>query len=72
MWDLPRPGIEPQSPALAGGFLTTGPPGITPSATQTSVSPKNVRRVVSMGKGGRKRRRKRDTSEKRGAGNPMG
>ena len=27
MWDLPRPGFEPMSPALAGGFLTTGPPG---------------------------------------------
>ena len=27
MWDLPRPGIEPVSPALAGGFLTTRPPG---------------------------------------------
>ena len=27
MWDLPRPGIELMSPALAGGFLTTGPPG---------------------------------------------
>ena len=27
MQDLPRPGIEPVSPALAGGFLTTGPPG---------------------------------------------
>ena len=27
MWDLPRPGIEPVSPALAGGFLTTAPPG---------------------------------------------
>ena len=27
MWDLPRPGIAPMSPALAGGFLTTGPPG---------------------------------------------
>ena len=27
MWDLPGPGIEPMSPALAGGFLTTGPPG---------------------------------------------
>ena len=24
-WDLPRPGIKPVSPALAGGFLTTGP-----------------------------------------------
>ena len=27
MWDLPRPGLEPMSLALAGGFLTTGPPG---------------------------------------------
>ena len=26
MWDLPRPGLEPVSPALAGGFLTTAPP----------------------------------------------
>ena len=25
MWDPPRPGIELPSPALAGGFLTTGP-----------------------------------------------
>ena len=24
---VPQPGIEPTSPALAGGFLTTGPPG---------------------------------------------
>ena len=27
MWDLPGPGIEHVSLALAGGFLTTGPPG---------------------------------------------
>ena len=27
MWDLPGPGIEPVSPALAGGFLATAPPG---------------------------------------------
>ena len=25
--DLPDPGIEPASPALAGGFLTLAPPG---------------------------------------------
>ena len=25
MWDLPGPGIEPVSPALAGRLLTTGP-----------------------------------------------
>ena len=27
MWDLPRPGLEPVSPALAGRFLTTAPAG---------------------------------------------
>ena len=27
MWDLPGPGHEPVSPALAGRFLTTVPPG---------------------------------------------
>ena len=26
MWDLPRSGIEPLSPVLAGGFFTTEPP----------------------------------------------
>ena len=26
-WDLPGPGLEPVSPASAGGFLTTEPPG---------------------------------------------
>ena len=27
MWDLPRPGLEPVSPALAGRFSTTAPSG---------------------------------------------
>ena len=27
MWDLPRPGLEPVSPALAARFSTTAPPG---------------------------------------------
>ena len=26
LWNLPRPGIQPVSPALAGRFLITGPP----------------------------------------------
>ena len=30
MWDLPRPGLEPTSPALAGRLLTTAPPGKPP------------------------------------------
>ena len=28
MWDLPKSGIEPISPAFAGGFLSTGIRGI--------------------------------------------
>ena len=31
MWDLPRPGPEPVSPASAGRFSTTAPPGKPPS-----------------------------------------
>ena len=27
IWDPPRPGLEPVSPALAGRFSTTAPPG---------------------------------------------
>ena len=27
MWDLPRPGLEPVFPALAGRFSTSAPPG---------------------------------------------
>ena len=27
MWDIPGLGIEPVSPALEGGFLSTAPPG---------------------------------------------
>ena len=27
MWDLPKPGLEPVFPALAGRFSTTAPPG---------------------------------------------
>ena len=27
MWDLPGSGMEPTSPAPAGGFFTTEPPG---------------------------------------------
>ena len=32
MWDLPRPGLEPVSPALAGRLSTTAPPGKPRSA----------------------------------------
>ena len=30
MWDLPRPGLKPVSPALGGRFPTTAPPGKPP------------------------------------------
>ena len=36
MWDLPRPGLEPVSPALAGRFSTTVPPGKPVSPIQNS------------------------------------
>ena len=36
MWDLPRPGLEPVSPALAGRFSTTAPPGKPSSILLTS------------------------------------
>ena len=31
-WDLPRPGLKPVFPALAGRFSTTAPPGKPPLA----------------------------------------
>ena len=39
MWDLPGPGLEPVSPALAGGFLTTAPPGKPPPTRLHPPSP---------------------------------
>ena len=30
VWDLPRPGLEPVCPALAGRFSITAPPGKPP------------------------------------------
>ena len=33
MWDLPRPGLKPVSPALASGFITTAPPQMSPLTT---------------------------------------
>ena len=37
MWDLPRPGLEPVSPALAGRLSTTAPPGKPPSSVLTQI-----------------------------------
>ena len=51
MWDLPEPGIEPVSPALAGGFLTTEPAGKPKlsyfkwNQTTTSISLNKLRNI---------------------------
>ena len=37
LWDLPGPGLEPMSPALAGGFSTTAPPGKPDSSFLTGL-----------------------------------
>ena len=37
MWDLPGPGIEPVSPALAGGFSTTALQGKPASYSYTQI-----------------------------------
>ena len=49
MWDLPGPGMEPVSPALAGGFLTAGPPGKSQNVTflKSEVSYLNVVKLLS-------------------------
>ena len=36
--DLPNPGIEPKSPALAGGFFTAEPYGIVNCILMTAVN----------------------------------
>ena len=45
MWDLPRPGLEPVSPASAGRLSTTAPPG-KPYPTFNNVKTKKV--VISL------------------------
>ena len=37
MWDPPRPGLEPVSPAPAGGLPTTAPPGKPPATSFTFI-----------------------------------
>ena len=54
MWDLPGPGLEPMSPALAGGFLTTAPPGkswksfLIPSSPVLPVIPDLINQQVLL------------------------
>ena len=46
MWDLPRPGLEPVSPALAGRLPTTAPPGKPSLIFLYSVSPLPARAFI--------------------------
>ena len=46
MWDLPRPGHEPVSPALAGRFSTTAPPGKPRLLTSINHRAKLITKVV--------------------------
>ena len=48
MWDLPRPGLEPVSPALAGRFSTTAPPGKPESIILNVEIDENLQLYTSM------------------------
>ena len=41
MWDLPRPGLKPMSPASAGRFLTTVPPAKPPTLIYLNLNKHN-------------------------------
>ena len=42
MWDIPGLGIEPVSPALAGEFFTTEPPGKPEGTSQELLIPNPI------------------------------
>ena len=42
MWDLPRPGLELMSHALAGRLLTTAPPGKPGKAKMETEGPSDI------------------------------
>ena len=50
MWDLRGPGLEPMSPALAAGFLTTVPPGKYKTDQLLTRSTKNEREKTQITK----------------------
>ena len=47
MWDLPRPGLEPVSPALADRLSTTAPPG-KPSRAFLTLVQRNLCQVCKV------------------------
>ena len=46
MWDPPRPGLEPVSPALVGRFSTTAPPGKPELFTFKNLSYRNCQLFI--------------------------
>ena len=56
MWDLPGPGLEPVSLALAGGFFTTAPPGKPQMPFFSSVPPWAIPRSQLGGQGAGRRK----------------
>ena len=48
MWDPPRPGPEPVSPALAGRLSATAPPGKPMKSVLDGVSPAHSVRDLSL------------------------
>ena len=56
MWDLPGPGLEPVSSALAGGFLTIAPLGKPKLDILNSSIPSRVMEIVKRKRIGRMRR----------------
>ena len=55
--DLPRPGIEPLSPALEDGFLTTVPPGKSPCILKYLPEKKKIWEKNKKFSGGKKKKR---------------
>ena len=67
MWDLPRPGLEPVSPALAGRFSTTAPPGkpehLFLAHADQFVQQNPLYHVVRRPRGRRERERERERED---------
>ena len=62
--DLSDPGIKPTSPALAGGFFTTEPPG-KPPAKLVSVSTERQKRQRNREREGGRREGKKEKKKER-------
>ena len=49
MWNLPRPGLKPVCPALAGRFSTTAPPGKPPVCLLITFQPLSYMGTLQSG-----------------------